>query len=70
MAIYGNAGLPEAPSGERKPSWLSDRGSLAATLPSRRGLNLGGDEDEASPAVRWGTVHFYWFFATMPRVEM
>ncbi|CAJ1398088.1 unnamed protein product [Effrenium voratum] len=47
--LESSPGLPEAPSaGERKPSWLSDRGSLAATLPSRRGLNLGGDEDEAT----------------------
>ena len=30
-----------------KPSWLSDRGSLAATLPSRRGLGALNQEDEA-----------------------
>ena len=32
---------------ESKPSWLSDRGSLAATLPSRRGLGALNQEDEA-----------------------
>jgi len=38
----------ETGAGASKPSWLSDRGSLAATLPSRRGLGAMNQEDEAS----------------------
>eukprot|EP00435_Cladocopium_sp_Y103_P065261 s740_g27.t1 len=38
----------ETGAGASKPSWLSDRGSLAATLPSRRGMGALNQEDEAS----------------------
>ena len=45
-------------AGASKPSWLSDRGSLAATLPSRRGMGALNQEDEAGRCWIWGEALF------------